>query len=227
MCVIAYIPKESKGIEYTDFKNMWETNPDGAGIMWIDDDGDVFFKKGYFDMFELYKDYCIIKYDYNFECALHFRIRTSGNVDGKMCHPFIMTNKDKIITKTHGRVDTLVMHNGIINIKPHRKDFSDTAEYIERNLYPMYKKDKRFFLHYTKRRKAEIENEIGFGSKLLIFCKDGVEMVGRWQKFKDYYCSNTYFDKSWNYYNYKENEKKNYWDFWDDDKKQFVGCYYD
>jgi hypothetical protein len=56
---------------------MWDTNPNGAGIMWRDENGDVFFKKGYFDMFEFYRDYLVIKEDYNYECALHFRIATS------------------------------------------------------------------------------------------------------------------------------------------------------
>lgn len=197
MCVIAYIPKNSKGVSYKDFKDMWETNPNGAGIMWRDDEGEVYFKKGYFDLFEFYRDYLIIKEDYNFECALHFRIATSGKISDKMCHPFVMTNKDDIIIQTKGRADTLVMHNGIIKIK-NRPDFSDTAEYIERNLYPMYRKDNRFFLHFTKNQKALIENEIGFGSKLLIFSPDGIEKIGKWFKYKDYYCSNLYFsDEYW------------------------------
>lgn len=198
MCVIAYIPKNSKGVEYKDFKNMWDTNPNGAGIMWRDENGDVFFKKGYFDMFEFYRDYLVIKEDYNYECALHFRIATSGNIDDKMCHPFIMTNKDDVITITKGKADTLVMHNGVINI-PNRPNFSDTAEYIIHNLYPMYRKDDRFFLHFTKRQKALVENEIGFGSKLLIFSKDGIEKIGRWFDYKDYSCSNLYFNREWNW----------------------------
>ena len=206
MCVIAYIPKESKGMSYKDFKDMWITNPDGAGIMWIENDNRVYFRKGYFDPDELYRDYLVIKEDHNFECALHFRIATAGGINDKMCHPFVMTNNDDIIVKTEGRADVLVMHNGIIKIN-NRPNFSDTAEYIERNLYPMYRKDNRFFLHFTKRQKALLENEIGFGSKLLIFSGDGIEKVGKWFNFKDFYCSNLYFNDSYwkklyNYNNY-------------------------
>lgn len=199
MCVICYIPKKSKGLNYYEIEKMWNTNPDGAGLMWIDENNVVYFKKGYFDIIELYRDYLIIKQDYNYECALHFRIATGGGINEKMCHPFVMTNKDEVITKTKGCADVLIMHNGIINI-PHRKNFSDTAEYIMKNLYPMYKNDSRFFLHFTKRNKALLENEIGFGSKLLIFSGDGIEMVGKWFEYKDMYCSNLYFEK--NYFKY-------------------------
>lgn len=200
MCVICYIPKESKGLSYEDICDMWYTNPHGAGMMWLENNGKVAFRKGYFDVDELYRDYLIVKNDYNLECALHFRIATSGGINDKMCHPFVMTNKDNLIVKTYGYSDVCVMHNGMINI-PHRKDFSDTAEYIMHNLYPMYKKDDRFFLHLTKRQKALLENEIGFGSKLLIFSDEGIEMVGRWSKYKDCYCSNLHFAS--NYFPYK------------------------
>lgn len=213
MCVICYIPKESKGLSYRDIKDMWDTNPHGAGMMWLEKNGKVAFKKGYFNIDELYRDYLIIKNDYNFECALHFRIATGGGINEKMCHPFVMTNKDKYLIKTIGYADVCVMHNGIINI-PHRKNFSDTAEYVKHNLYPMYKKDKRFFLHFTKNQKALVENEIGFGSKLLIFSNEGIEMVGYWSKYKDCYCSNLNFTwRSENNWGMDKNTWKDYKSF--------------
>lgn len=198
MCVICYIPKNSNNLKYEDIRKMWNHNPDGAGIMWIDDENKVYFKKGYFNLYELYRDYLIIKEDYNFECALHFRIATSGGINEKMCHPFVMTNEDEIIAKTKGCADVLVMHNGIINIK-NRPNFSDTAEYIINRLYPRYEKDTRFFLHYEKKDKFLIENEIGFSNKILLFSGEGVDMIGKWFEYKGTYCSNLYFDYEYEY----------------------------
>lgn len=192
MCVIAYLPKEAKPLSREVLEAMWNTNKDGAGLMWLENDHKVHFAKGYFDFESLYRDYLIIKEDNNFECALHFRIATAGGINEKMCHPFPLTKSDKRIVKTQGRSDVCVMHNGCIPIK-NRNGFSDTAEYIEADLYPRYRHDKRFFLHLSTKDRAEIKTEIN-GSRLLFFSKDGVEMVGNWTEYNGAYVSNTNFE---------------------------------
>lgn len=196
MCVIMYIPKESKEPTKDVLLKMWNKNPHGAGIMWLQENSEkVLFSKGYMNFNDFYRHFLVIKRDYNFECAIHFRIATSGGINARMCHPFVMTDNVKEIGKTHGSADVMIMHNGIINI-PNRPFLNDTCEYIIRNLYPEYKNDKRFFLHLSKKDEIMICNDIGY-SKLLFFSKEGVKMIGDWKKFENCYVSNLYFLSNW------------------------------
>ena len=218
MCVICYIPKEAKEPRKEDLLSMWDKNPHGGGIMWRTKHG-INFSKGYMDFNSFYKDFLIIKRDYNYECAVHFRIATSGGINQQMCHPFPMTNSDVAIKKISGKADTMIMHNGIISINP-RKGLNDTCEYIIDELYPSYKEDKRFFLHLEDVEEREIINRIGY-SKLLFFSKEGIKMIGDWKKFHDCYCSNLNFEKpSYSDYKsankYRPNFKYNY--LFDDDE---------
>ena len=148
MCVIAYFSKNSKEASRDDLVYMWNSNPHGAGIMWIEKDG-VHYSKGYFDFEEFYKHYLIIKRDYNFECAVHFRISTSGGINQEMCHPFPLTDNIERLKATYGKANCVIMHNGILPIDTPHKDLNDTCEFIINKLMPIYKKDKKFFLNLT------------------------------------------------------------------------------
>lgn len=190
MCVICYLPKKAEMPSEKILRSMWECNPDGGGIMWRQGKK-VHFSKGYFDFETLYRDLLVVKKDYNFECAVHFRIATSGKINPAMCHPFIITNQEGKIVKTEGVTDCCIMHNGVINID-NRPYFSDTAEYVMSCLYPQYKKDNSFFLHLTPIKEMLLYNEINH-SRMLFFGKKGVKMLGDWHKYKDFYCSNLRF----------------------------------
>lgn len=192
MCVIAYLPKEARSLSKEELMAMWDKNPHGAGIMWLDDTSKVKFSKGYMDFNSFYRDYLIVKEDYNYECAVHFRIATSGGINQQMCHPFVMTGDEELIKKINGKSDVCVMHNGIIDID-NRPTLNDTCEYIIRILYPEYEEDNRFFLHLTQRREMLIQNDIGY-SKLLFFSKEGVKMIGDWKFKNGVYFSNLYWD---------------------------------
>lgn len=189
MCVIAYIPKEAKEINRDILEKMWSCNPHGAGIMWLNNNHQVGFSKGYFYFEDFYRDYLIIKRDYNYECAIHFRIATSGGISRTMCHPFALTNSIPKIMNTSGASDVLVMHNGIIKIDT-AEHLNDTCMYIINKLYPRYKKNRRFFT--DKKQEEIIKNEIGY-SKLCFLSSDGVKLIGNWSKYKDCYFSNLYF----------------------------------
>lgn len=204
MCVICYIPKEAKEPKKEDLLAMWNKNSHGAGIMWRTEN-QVNFSKGYMDFNNFYRDFLIIKRDYNFECAVHFRIATSGGINKQMCHPFPITNSETKIKIERGSSDVMIMHNGIISISP-RKGLNDTCEYIIDELYPIYKKDKRFFLHLKESDESKIQNRIGY-SKLLFFSKEGIKMIGDWKKFHDCYCSNLSFETP-NYSTYQNANKK-------------------
>ena len=202
MCVIAYFPKECKEPKKIDLKAMWDKNPDGAGMMWIERDG-VHYSKGYFDFEEFYKDFLIIKRDYNFECAAHFRIATSGGVNQSMCHPFPVTDKPEYLKKIWGKTSCAIMHNGILPIDTPHKDLNDTCEFIINNIYPYWKEDHNFFFNLPKNKKSIFETNDLAGNKLLFFSKDHVETFGYWFENEDYYVSNTWWKpRKYNAYGY-------------------------
>lgn len=212
MCVIAYFPKNSKEPKKEDLKAMWDRNPDGGGMMWIEKDG-VHYSKGYFDFNEFYKDFLIIKRDYDFECAVHFRIATSGGINQEMCHPFPLTNEKSKLKALWGKTNCAVMHNGILPIDTPHKDLNDTCEFIINKMYPFYHKDHRFFLNLPKAKQNVFETTDLANNKLLLFDKNGVKTFGHWQKYKDYFVSNLYWSYykpvrksySYNYNNYNNN----------------------
>lgn len=218
MCVIAYIPKTAKEPKKSDLSAMWNKNPDGAGMMWIEKDG-VHYSKGYFDFDEFYRDFLIIKRDYNFECAVHFRIATSGGINQAMCHPFPVTDKPQYLKKLWGKTNCAIMHNGILPIDTPHKDLNDTCEFIINNIYPYWKKDHKFFFNLPQNKKSIFEVNDLANNKLLMFSKDAVEMFGYWQKNDDYYVSNTYWKPVKNYGNYKSYY---YWDEWKDDDTEYI-----
>lgn len=201
MCVIFYQPKKSKSLDRTDLYKMWETNSDGGGIMWIEEDG-VHYSKGYMNFDSMYYDYLLLKNKYNYELALHFRIATSGGVNPQMTHPFPVSNRVTDMGKLEGHTDICVMHNGIIPID-HTRGLSDTVEYTIRKLYPRARqKDRLFGGDFDDRIKSEISY-----SKLLLFSADAVHMIGDWEQYKGGYVSNKRFlnngyHKSFNTNNY-------------------------
>ena len=209
MCVIAYFPKNSKEPSRNDLVYMWNSNPNGAGMMWIENDG-VHYSKGYFDFDEFYKDFLIIKRDWNFECAVHFRIATSGGINQEMCHPFPLTSNTDKLKKLYGKANCVIMHNGILNIPTPHNDLNDTCEFIINKLVPAYSKDKSFFLHFTPaKRKIFESSDLNGSNKMLFFSLKGVEMFGNWQKYNDYYVSNTHWvwrkekwENKWKYRSY-------------------------
>jgi len=128
MCVIAYKAKEVRFPSNENMKKMWEANPDGAGVMWRDDDGLIHWKKGFMS-FKKLKRWVKKNRDWleKVECALHFRITTHGGTCKGNCHPFpIDASANPHVLS--GESDYVLMHNGILPIDPRSKDISDSAE---------------------------------------------------------------------------------------------------
>lgn len=186
MCVICYIPKNEEMLKRKEFKLMWNKNNDGAGIMWIYDN-QVHISKGYFDFEALYEDLTNIKINYNCDMAVHFRWATHGGINGGLCHPFPLSDKSNELFSLNNICEVGIMHNGVISID-NREGFSDTTEYIAKELYPKYKKNKYFYLCSND----EISERIGYG-KLLFFSKYGINKVGEWKNYKGCWCSNLYW----------------------------------
>jgi glutamine amidotransferase len=121
MCIIASIPAGSK-IEENTLNQMWNSNPDGGGIAYIED-GKV----------KTYKSMKLKKFRSNFmrildehgdsDILVHTRIATHGSVCIPNVHPFPVMQDGKELD------DLVFAHNGILPssfIPPAKMDISDT-----------------------------------------------------------------------------------------------------
>lgn len=102
MCIIAVIP-QGKKIDDETFFTMWTNNPDGAGMMFIEN-RKVRVIKEFYDSYRLWKEYLKAS-KLSTPIVLHFRIATSGKVNGYNIHPF----------KVHDGL--YFCHNGILDIE--------------------------------------------------------------------------------------------------------------
>lgn len=129
MCIIASIPA-GENIGSTELKAMWENNPDGGGIAYIED-GKV----------RTYKTMKQSKFKRNFErivdeygdsdILVHTRIATHGSICIPNVHPF------RVLSGGVKRNDLVFAHNGILPsafIPPAKMDISDTR-YINEMLF--------------------------------------------------------------------------------------------
>lgn len=204
MCVICYIPKEVELPRKERIRAMWDSNPDGAGLFWIEN-GKVHISKGYFNFETFYKDILIVK-DYNYELAIHMRIATAGGISQRMCHPFPISNKASDMFNLDGVYDSAIMHNGVIHIN-NRKEYSDTAEFVVTNLYSRYLTDRRFYNHLSEKATRKLEESIS-GSRMIFFGGDGsIKMIGNWTEKNGCYYSNLNFEWRERKYNYSESYK--------------------
>ncbi len=129
MCIIASIPAGSQ-IEEKTLNQMWESNPDGGGIAYIED-GEVKtyksmklkrFRSNFFRILDEYGDSDIL---------VHTRIATHGSVCIANNHPFPIMQNGKELE------DLVFAHNGILPsafIPPAKMDISDTR-YINEVLF--------------------------------------------------------------------------------------------
>lgn len=171
MCQIIYVPP--KGFfPWEHLKTIYDNNPDGFGMMWIED-GKVQYLKGLLSLNEIAK---IIKHGPKTGVAYHFRYATRGIVDSENCHPFIIAD------------DVGMMHNGTIANLASDGGASDTAKFAEalRYIYHAHDADYLFSSMFVD----VAEDLIGSSNRVLFMGFDnetGKRRVrflnrGRWAK---------------------------------------------
>jgi hypothetical protein len=121
MC-IAIAKYKGNFITKETLQNCWDSNPDGAGFAYKNEEGSVVVQK--FMRFEdFYKAYAEIDnlYGDTQDMVIHFRITSRGATAIYNCHPFIIDDKMAFI------------HNGTITSMPISKehDYSDTFMFNE------------------------------------------------------------------------------------------------
>jgi hypothetical protein len=123
MCVIVHQPKGEHLNKETATK-LWNTNPDGGGFAFIDDDGDLQVEK-YMDFQKWWSRFEIARSAFpKRDFLIHMRIATHGSVTPENVHPFVVDEH------------TVMAHNGIIHgvtkfIDEKTDDRSDTRYFID------------------------------------------------------------------------------------------------
>ena len=198
MCIIA---AKAAGVAMPDrqtIRNMWDHNPDGAGIMYVEN-GMVRVEKGFmkYKSFAKKLDQLEKRLDMTkTPVVMHFRMTTHGGTKPENCHPFPITDSIGALRKTQSTTDVGVAHNGIIPITP-RKDISDTMEYIASQLAPLKRALPRFY--ENKNAMLLIKNAID--SKMAFLNKEG----------KIYTVGNFVEDEGILYSNYSYEDYKGYY----------------
>ena len=147
MCIIAIKPAGVKTPATKTIENCWYNNQDGAGFMYAAG-GTVHIQKGYMTLKSFKKAINKLKKTIdttNTPIILHCRITTHGGTSAGNCHPFPVTEKLPLLQMTKCKTPLAVAHNGMIDIKPSRKDISDTMEYILSQLAPLYQLKRDFY----------------------------------------------------------------------------------
>lgn len=206
MCIIAIKPAGVAMLAMKTIENMWYNNDDGAGIMYATG-GTVHIEKGFMTL-KAFKA-ALKRLGKNIDMTstpivLHFRITTHGGTSPGNTHPFPVTEKLPLLQMTKCKAPLAVAHNGIIDIKPSKKDISDTMEYIMTQLAPLYQLKKDFYKQPAG--KKLIYNFIK--SKMVFLDGSGrIETVGDFITDGGVLYSNT---------SYKARIIYHKWDIWDD-----------
>lgn len=204
MCVIAYKRKDVALPSDATIDDMWDTNSDGAGVMWRDTQTNkIKFVKGFMKKKQFKKWLkSNAKWLNEVECALHFRITTHGSTSPGNCHPFVCDNSVDPHT-LQGEADFVLMHNGVLPLKPRSDDISDSAELALR------------IGSYTDPLIIMQDfGELCTGSRVILMSPSGTTFYGdKWKTpLKDgILYSNDHFVFGGNY--------KNGWYWWDDSVK--------
>jgi hypothetical protein len=177
MCVIIHQPKGAH-IDKETCRKLWQTNPDGGGFAFVNDDDELVVEKAmdfktYWSLFEQARSANSGK-----EFMLHMRIATHGSVHIKNVHPFVVDG------------DTVMGHNGIIHGVPdYDDDRTDTEVFISEVLpqLPDGWQD-NFYLSDM------VEEWIGW-SKLMFMSvsphlEKNIYRLGDWDQYKGLFLSN-------------------------------------
>ena len=168
MCVIVVKDKGVKPLDKKYFSQAWDSNSDGAGVVYKEKDGVVMFQKGFMNKAQFLKKMEELnKEDTAF--IAHFRIRSVGEVKPENCHPFVLDH-------------VTFAHNGTIHIEPlPGKTDSETFGLA-------FLKDKT--MDWIKEYKVLLELALGTskfaimdnitGEILILNKENGVERDGAW-----------------------------------------------
>lgn len=211
MCIIA-IKKAGVAIPGEElFEQMFSNNPDGAGMMWVEN-GSVRIAKGYmtFGAFKDALDKVAARLNLvGIPMVFHFRITTHGSTKPDNCHPFPISENACMLQKLQCTTNVGVAHNGMItNIAASKNGLSDTMEFVLSYLSKMKQISGKFYQHPAF--KEIIGNIIG-SDKMVFLDKNGViETVGDFVTETDgmLYSNTSYMQSRWASYSWGWDDRK-------------------
>jgi predicted glutamine amidotransferase len=187
----------NKQISENDMYLMWQTNRDGAGLVWHDGTELKTFKM----LVETDVDFVNFRRQYKKAYAeaetgvvVHFRMATTGTVNESNCHPFIY--------EAHNEVNALV-HNGMLRGYEYSKENNtDTYNFIQKEML--------YTDMYIPAHRQRIERLIGSYNKFIVMTGNGDVFIlnansGYW--LTD---GNWYSNKNFMFFYNRNNHYKNY-----------------
>lgn len=190
MCIIAAKPAGTPMPSEDIIRTMWTNNPDGAGLMYVEN-GHVVIEKGFMKQKDFLKALRKVEGRLDMKktpLVMHFRIATHGGINKECTHPFPVTDNIGALQKIKASVDLGVAHNGIISSVTPRKGISDTMEYIATQLAPLKRALPKFY--ENKHARLLIQNAIG--SRMTFLTAEGkIYTVGDFVTDKGILYSNT------------------------------------
>ena len=187
MCVIALCEKSFPSDE--SLTSMEQLNGHGGGIAWIEN-RQVKWEKG-IDSKRMIK--MINKGIVKLPAIIHFRIRSSGNLDKGLCHPFPIT--DNVPLDEKGTCNTGVLfHNGTYHDYKElclKAVVSSGKPFLDGEL-----SDSRAITWLVNNYGETILNLIEGFNKFAILTPNGIKKYGDgWTKHKEIQVSNDFFDR--------------------------------
>lgn len=195
MCLIIIKEVGKELVSKKMISEVWEKNPHGAGLIYKKKNGSSYkMIKGLMteeDLISTVKSLNLTKDDW---IAYHLRWATSGDIDQKTTHPFVVHNdKDVINTLSVERSDktVMVMHNGVIyDLNDKTAKESDTQRLISEYLSKIAYKE----LLYNDAVKSLIEKFIDGSRLLIVHGREGHVTYGKWHEHEGYMISKPYKD---------------------------------
>lgn len=182
MCVAVIKKAGSPLPDAETLKLCWEANQDGAGMA-FKVPGGIRILKGFMTL-ESFIHAFRMHYDEmkDVDCFFHFRIATAGGVYSGMTHPFPVSDKSDELKATDIVAPEIMMHNGILPLKPRSADWSDSAE-LSAVLFEKCK---------TKEQEALLltNHTLNSSNKIAVMDSEGVRTFGPWVEHKGLLFSN-------------------------------------
>ena len=172
MCVICLSKKGCRQPNEDEIRNMWNSNPHGAGYMFARD-GRVEIHKGFMELKDFMRSVKSEEFTSDDVVVYHFRISTQAGVTPEMTHPFPLSEDLKDMKLLDCLCSVGIAHNGIIRLTScNDPEYSDTALFITEYL-PMLIRDTQDIT--DKRVKKTIKALIG--SKMVLLNGEGETSV--------------------------------------------------
>jgi predicted glutamine amidotransferase len=208
MCVIAV---SLKGVKFSvdDLKKMWDANSHGAGVAWCDGSR-VKVRKG-FMKFEEFIEFYEEGVPRGVMHAIHFRLRSAGEVVPELTHPFRV---DVVDTQELEYVaDRVLFHNGTVS--DWRGIFwgvlsSFSEEDVKKVFSVKYLSDSYVVSLLVYRYGHEVLKFCDDTSKWLVFSSEPV-FYGRWER--DDKRGFVFSNLSWRY-SLEGFSYRNFWSGW-------------